>query len=194
MERFKFLVREDFIQLHIKIFPEKLQGVAIIVENIKRRSLHMVKVLFVCLGSRSPMAEAMFRDLVKREGLEHNITVDSAGTGDWHIGKPPHKGTQEILLRNQISVEGLTARQIESKDLREFDYIIAMDAENKKNIEKLKAENPKSEVYRLLDLVKDSEVKDVPDPYFTGNFDEVYELVEKGCKELLNMIKVKHNI
>ncbi len=97
----------------------------------------MIKVLFVCLGNicRSPMAEAVFRDLVKREGLEDKIKADSAGTGDWHIGNPPHKGTREILNENQISAEGLVARQIQSGDIEEFDYIIAMDRTNQNDIE-----------------------------------------------------------
>ncbi|MDZ5473532.1 low molecular weight protein-tyrosine-phosphatase [Bacillus sp. 31A1R] len=151
----------------------------------------MIKVLFVCLGNicRSPMAEAMFRDTVKREGLEHKIIVDSAGTGDWHIGNPPHKGTQDILLKNNISFDGLKARQIVSTDLVEFDYIIAMDTENKKNIEKLKEANPKAEVLRLLDLLPHIVTKDVPDPYFTGNFQEVFDLLEQGCKQLLEITK-----
>lgn len=154
----------------------------------------MIKVLFVCLGNicRSPMAEAMFRDLVKREGLEQKIEVDSAGTGDWHIGQPPHKGTLEILKKNNIGAEGLKARQIESKDLEEFDYIIAMDSDNRANIEKLKAQYPKASIGILMDYVPHIKIKDVPDPYFTGNFTEVYELVEQGCKGLLAYIKTNH--
>ncbi len=91
----------------------------------------MKKVLFVCLGNicRSPMAEAVFRDLVSREGLEDRIEIDSAGTGDWHIGHPPHQGTRKILNENNISTEGLVARKIKIEDLTEFDYIIAMDLE-----------------------------------------------------------------
>ena len=99
----------------------------------------MIHILFVCLGNicRSPMAEAIFREKVKKEGLADRIKVDSAGTGDWHIGKPPHQGTREILKAKRISDEGLFARQIKASDLNEFDYIIAMDTENVKNIKKL---------------------------------------------------------
>lgn len=151
----------------------------------------MIKVLFVCLGNicRSPMAEAMFRELVKREGLENKIEVDSAGTGDWHIGHPPHKGTVEILKKNNIGVEGLKARQIESRDLEDFDYVIAMDSDNVTNIGKLKSEYPKAVVKVLLDFVPHIKEKDVPDPYFTGNFEQVYNLVEQGSKGLLEYIK-----
>lgn len=151
----------------------------------------MIKVLFVCLGNicRSPMAEAMFRDAVRREGLEKEIFVDSAGTGDWHVGQPPHKGTIEILNRNKISVEGLKARQIQHKDIEEFDYIIAMDSDNKKNIEYMKAKYSKARVEVLLDFVPHRKEKNVPDPYFTGNFQEVFDLLSEGCRNLLEHIK-----
>jgi low molecular weight protein-tyrosine phosphatase len=151
----------------------------------------MIHILFVCLGNicRSPMAEAIFREKVKNEGLADRIKVDSAGTGDWHIGKPPHQGTREILKAKRISDEGLFARQIKASDLKEYDYIIAMDTENVKNIKKLAGHSSTVKIKRLLDFVDNHLLTDVPDPYYTGNFDEVYELINDGCERLLQEIK-----
>jgi protein-tyrosine phosphatase len=150
----------------------------------------MVKVLFVCLGNicRSPMAEAIFRHLVKEKGLEGKITVDSAGTGNWHVDEPPHEGTQLILKKNNIDFSGIRARQIDQRDLQTFDYIIAMDAENVGNLRRLAGYNKTGFIGRLLDFVPDSEMADVPDPYYTGNFAQVYELIQKGCEHLLETI------
>lgn len=156
----------------------------------------MIKVLFVCLGNicRSPMAEAIFRDMVKREGLDAYIEVDSAGTGDWHVGKPPHEGTRRLLDSKQISYAGLVARQLTKEDLSTFDYILAMDENNLAHILKLQDEHTKAVITRLLDLNPNVAKKDVPDPYYTGNFDEVYDLLQEACKLLLDKIKAEHQL
>ncbi len=154
----------------------------------------MINVLFVCLGNicRSPMAEAVFKSLVKEKGLENTIKVDSAGTGNWHVGNPPHEGTQEILRKNNISTTGLTARQMDENDSN-YNYIIAMDESNKKNILDVLGSRHQEKVFQLLDLVEEAVDKNVPDPYFTGNFEEVFELVTKGCNNLLNKIMIENN-
>lgn len=151
----------------------------------------MIKVNFVCLGNicRSPMAEAVFRKLVQDEGLGDRIEVDSSGTSDWHIGKVPHEGTIDILKKNQISTEGMFARQYESSDIEYFDYIIAMDESNIENMLKMTNGMASLKVHRLLDLVEKSSIKDVPDPYFTGDFEQTYDLVTQGCVALLALIK-----
>lgn len=151
----------------------------------------MIHVLFVCLGNicRSPMAEAVFREMVKKEGLEKKIGIDSAGTGDWHIGHPPHRGTLTILKEKQINADDLIARKISVKDLSEFDYIIGMDTNNVKDIEKLGNIPSHVKVRRLLDFAEQTPENDIPDPYYTGKFPEVYALVKVGCENLLNEFK-----
>ncbi|OCT13736.1 protein tyrosine phosphatase [Paenibacillus pectinilyticus] len=160
----------------------------------------MIQVLFVCLGNicRSPMAEAVFRHQVKLAGLADVIQIDSAGTGDWHIGHPPHQGTRDILDRHQISYEGMKARQVRSDDFTQFTYIIAMDDSNVTNLGSFapdsKDEEKRASIHKLLDFSSDRKLSDVPDPYYTGNFQEVYEMVEESCSRLLAFIVKKENL
>lgn len=156
----------------------------------------MLRVLFVCLGNicRSPMAEAVFREYVKTEGLQDHFFIDSAGLGGWHVGQGPHRGTKEILKKYNIPDEGLVARRIEINDLDKFDYIIAMDDDNIRGIERLRTEHPQAYVTKLMDFVPDSAEKNVPDPYYTGNFEQVYQLVSAGCRALLEKIKEEKDL
>lgn len=156
----------------------------------------MIRVLFVCLGNicRSPMAEAVFRDLVKKEELSGKIEVDSSGTGDWHVGNEPHEGTRKILDEKKISYQGILARTVQAKDWDDFDYIIAMDEQNIEGLRKIRDNDDTTVIRRLMDFVEQSDVKDVPDPYYTGNFEYTYELVSEGCEQLLNYIKKQHSL
>ncbi|KWX77713.1 phosphotyrosine protein phosphatase [Paenibacillus riograndensis] len=149
----------------------------------------MVNVLFVCLGNicRSPMAEAVLRHKILKLGLSEQIAVDSAGTGDWHVGKGPHEGTRRILDQQGISYENIKARLVSSDDFRDFDYIICMDQSNGENVRKIPG-GRNADLLFFMDLLPEEELREVPDPYFTGNFEEVYRLISAGCDVLLNRI------
>lgn len=154
----------------------------------------MVNVLFVCLGNicRSPMAEAVFQQMVDEAGLAAQIRVDSVGTGDWHVGDPAHPGTRQILQAHGIPYNG-RSRLIRASDVANpKDYIIGMDMSNLQNVRRVFGDHPN--MHRLLDFARETAVKDVPDPYYHDNFDYVFQLVNDGCRGLLDTIRRQQDL
>ncbi len=151
-------------------------------------------VLFVCMGNicRSPMAEATFRQMVENAGLSHQFEIDSAGTGAWHVGEPPHRDAQAVLRKHGIPIRGIIARRVQPDDLHRFDYLVVMDDDNEYEMNRLaRRYGLRGEIVRLLDMADPAVangVRDVPDPYYAGGFDYVYELVRSGCAGLLDRI------
>jgi len=156
----------------------------------------MIRVLFVCLGNicRSPTAEGIFRDLVENAGLQDAVEVDSAGTSDWHIGGAPDQRGQAVARSRGIELGQLKARQVCPDDFKEFDYVIAMDSSNHKNLSTLCPAGHEPRLRMCLSFVPNSPISDVPDPYYDDGFDHVFELLEAAGQGLLSEIRAAHNL
>ena len=156
----------------------------------------MINVLFVCMGNicRSPMAEAIFTHLVEDAGLSDHFEIDSVGTISYHVGEPAHPGTRRVLAQHGIQSHSIS-RKINSADLAEAVYLIAMDHDNLYDLQAMARRIPvNGRLHLLLEFANDAPTLDVPDPYYSNNFEYVYRLVESGCQGLLAHIRQAEGI
>jgi protein-tyrosine phosphatase len=156
----------------------------------------VTRVLFVCMGNicRSPTAEGVFQRLVRDEGLEGEVEVESAGMGGWHVGEPPDRRSAEAARRRGIELDG-AARQFSRDDFGRFDLILAMDEENRRDLLNVAPDDEaraKVRLFREFDPASNGGGDlDVPDPYFGGEqgFEHVLDLVEAAARGLLDEIR-----
>jgi protein-tyrosine phosphatase len=147
-------------------------------------------VLFVCLGNicRSPLAEAALRAELARVGLE--VAVDSAGTGDWHVGEPPDRRAQAVARRHGIEIGGYRARQVQLEDFRRFSYIVALDRQNRAVLEAMRPADGTARLSLLLDHVDGRKGDAVADPYYgdEAGFEATWTDVSLGARALLQVL------
>ena len=147
-------------------------------------------ILFVCLGNicRSPLAEAALREAARQRGIA--LTVDSAGTGDWHIGAPPDPRAQAIARANGVEIAHLRARQVATGDFARFSHIVALDHRNLDDLRRLRPADATARLSLLLDHVSGRAGEAVADPYFGGpeGFAETWADVTAGARGLLDQL------
>lgn len=153
----------------------------------------MTRVLFVCLGNicRSPLAQGVMEQRLRRAGIEDRIAVDSAGTQGYHVGEPPDARAMEAAARRGYDLSRQRARRVRDEDFEFFDYILAMDLEN---LQQLKARCPSAEAAKLrllLDSAPGPGGQEVPDPYYGGDdgFDQVLDLIEIAVDGLIQELQ-----
>ena len=148
----------------------------------------MIKILFVCHGNicRSPMAEFVMKDIVKVRGLERDFEIASAATSCEELGNPVYPDTRRILAFHGISCDGKRARRMTRDDYDNFDYIVAMDRNNLRNMSQFTGNDPERKVSLLLDFT--DRPGDVADPWYTRDFETTYKDVCDGCEGLLKCI------
>ena len=145
----------------------------------------MVKIVFICHGNicRSPMAEFVLKDMVKKRGIADDFFIESRATSTEEIGNGVHHGTTRKLAQYGISTAGKTAIQLRKSDYEKYDYLICMDSWNVRNTMRIIGSDKDGKVTKLLSFA--GEGGDIADPWYTGNFDETYDDVLRGCKGLL---------
>ena len=150
------------------------------------------RVLFVCLGNicRSPTAEGVLRSIAAREFPGLAIEIDSAGTADYHTGKPPDRRTVAAARRRGYDLAALRARQVQADDFQRFDYVLAMDRANLSELESLRA-GARAELALFMSYATGQEFEEVPDPYYgsTEDFERVLDLCEAASRGLLTRLK-----
>ena len=157
-----------------------------------------IKVLFVCMGNicRSPTAEGIFKNLVDQHGLEDVIHVDSAGTHASHGGSLPDPRAHKSAHNKGYDISFTRARKVESEDIENYDYVLAMDQDNLDYLLLKSEKDHQRKVELFLNYHPQREGENVPDPYYRDQeaFDHVIELVETACWELLKTLRDKHNL
>ena len=152
-----------------------------------------MRVVFVCLGNicRSPLAEGILRHMVATKGWQARIQIDSAGTGAWHAGEPPDHRSAATAQAHGVSLDGQRARQVVDADYFEADWLIAMDGSNLATLQRRSPTRGTQARLELLMAPPRGENQDVPDPYYGGDqgFEDVYQLVWRGCEALLEQIE-----
>jgi protein-tyrosine phosphatase len=151
-----------------------------------------IKILMVCLGNicRSPLAEGILKSKLPKTGY----IVDSAGTGNWHVGNPPDHRSIAVAKENGLNISELRGRQITEKDFYDFDYIYVMDNQNYQDVIKIAPDtNAKQKVKMILNELFPNENVDVPDPYYGSHegFQKVYQMLDKACDCIV--AKALHN-
>jgi protein-tyrosine phosphatase len=148
-----------------------------------------IGVLFICMGNicRSPTAEAVFRDIVRREGQGLDIRIDSAGTHAYHVGEPPDSRAIEAARRRGIAMQDLRARVVTRDDFLHFDLLLAMDEDNLAHLARLAPVGQRDRIRLFLDYAPAAGLREVPDPYYGGEtgFEQVLDLVEEAARGLL---------
>lgn len=146
----------------------------------------MIKVLFICHGNicRSTMAQCVFADMVQKRNISDNFIIESAGTSTEEIGNPIHRGTVNKLVQVGISIIEHRAVQLKKSDLEKYDYFIAMDSANVRNMKKILGND--ANIHLLLEYTKLK--RDIADPWYTGNFDETYNDIVLGLEGFLNYL------
>lgn len=157
-----------------------------------------VRVLFVCMGNicRSPTAQGVFQQLVERCGLAERIEIDSAGTHAYHIGEPPDVRASAAARARGIELEHLRARRATVEDFRTFDYVLAMDQDNLRDLQALCPPEFAQRLRLFMDFAPQTKTREVPDPYYGGpsGFDRVLDLVEAASAGLLADIRRRLNL
>jgi protein-tyrosine phosphatase len=150
-------------------------------------------ILFVCMGNicRSPTAHGVFRQQVARAGLAERVRVESAGTHNYHPGRPPDERSQEHAARRGYDLSDLRARQIRASDFERHDLILAMDWDNLALVQEQCPSAHQHKVRRFTEFCRELDATVVPDPYFGGpqGFEEVLDLVEDACAGLLQHVQ-----
>ncbi|MCL4315919.1 MAG: low molecular weight phosphotyrosine protein phosphatase [Gammaproteobacteria bacterium] len=156
----------------------------------------MIKVLFVCMGNicRSPLAEGAFSRLLEQHQLGDFISVDSAGTHDYHAGEPPDPRAQATALRRGMDISIQRARLVQREDFARFDYILAMDRQNYARLAKLSVPEDRHKLRLFLEYAPHLGETEVPDPYYggPGGFERVLDMVEEAAQGLLEHIRKHH--
>lgn len=156
-----------------------------------------LRVLFVCLGNicRSPTAEGVFRARAESAGLGDAVEIDSAGTGDWHVGSPPDIRAQVAAFARGVDIQSLRARQVTSEDFDRFDLVLAMDRSNLAQLEQARPAEARADLRLFLSFAPAAPVAEVPDPYYgeRDGFQDVLDLIEAASDGLIADIQARRS-
>ena len=151
----------------------------------------MVKILFVCHGNicRSPMAEFVMKDLVRKAGLEWKYEIASAATSSEELGNPVYPPARRKMAEHGLNCAGKTARRMTREDYENYDLLVGMDRMNYRNMLRICGEDPEHKIHLLMDYT--SRPGEVADPWYTGDFEETWQDVSEGCRGLLGKLEEK---